>query len=1106
MTKPLPDACKPKSFNEAFAAELGCLRPGNRLYGESSGTNANTPLHPPRPCAEEDARASDLKRVYQAIAAWSTARRQATEGKPSASTTPEPLTALCLSGGGIRSATFNLGVLQALARVKMLGKFDYLSSVSGGGYVATWLRAWMRRAGVATVVNELGADPIGPTPFRPEPKPVTKLREYSNYLTPVVGLFSGDTWSAAATVFRNLLLNWLMLLPALGTVVGIPIFFLLFLRTNDFTLSFPGTLLVAALILEGIASLLVYLMRRFAKSERFKQWHFIVACVLPICSAAGALSAAALGFHLPGSDLQSAPISWLQVWGFCFVWCVLVPLAGWFLAEMIAQFVNQAKKWAAGSDTEQDLETNVRSVSFVIELLALTVSGLIGMCLLVALIDTCYPFLFTHPALYTVFALPMLLGVYLLSRVIFVGLASISDERGEKTNPTQVRNRIYGNDADREWWSRLSGWLMLVLCSWTLVTGISVIGCYLPETVTSFIQWIVGILTPDAHGAAAGTTAAGAAVHAIPPKTDPWSIAIATAFKWVIGAVGGGAGLIAALRGNDPATPACGSIQAGTQPKAPTRLLGVAGVVFLVCIIMIVSWIVKGVAQHILIATSLADLPHFNHYDPTQPLELQFSVPGYSQPLPWPIAVTFLGVLAGFALLALTAGRFVNVNRFSLHGMYRNRLVRAYLGASNCRADGIEHRTPDPFTGFALTDNFPLHRLCDAPAPQPPQQGAVSPVEDNSCCSPGGLDDTAAGVPCRPLTLINTTLNLVSGSNLAWQQRKAASFSMSPLHCGNWKEGYRSSHTYGGPDGVTVGTAMTISGAAANPNMGYCSSPVLGFLMTMFNLRLGAWLGNTNRFGNATYSHPGPRHALACLLAEMLGLTDSNRGYVNLSDGGHFDNLGLYEAVLRRCRYILVSDAGRDENFTFEDLGNSIRKIRIDFGIDVDFKTIRIQPNSATTQGLCCALGNIRYSRADGTDEQDDGVLLYIKPTLRGDTQVPYDIYSYSKSCQDFPHESTVDQWFNESQFESYRALGFHLGHQLAEKLQTRLQQQSPARKPEDLPATTLFKEFFAAVTEYATDKDTSRKELSLSASSLFGLLGTPLPPPPETKITIDWR
>src|SRR3954471_17764516 len=68
-----------------------------------------------------------------------------------------PLNALCFSGGGIRSATFCLGVLQGLARLKTLDKFDYLSTVSGGGYIGSWLSCWMQReSGLGAVQKALG--------------------------------------------------------------------------------------------------------------------------------------------------------------------------------------------------------------------------------------------------------------------------------------------------------------------------------------------------------------------------------------------------------------------------------------------------------------------------------------------------------------------------------------------------------------------------------------------------------------------------------------------------------------------------------------------------------------------------------------------------------------------------------------------------------------------------------------------------------------------------------------------------------------------------------------------------------------------------------------
>jgi hypothetical protein len=87
---------------------------------------------------------------------------------------------------------------------------------------------------------------------------------------------------------------------------------------------------------------------------------------------------------------------------------------------------------------------------------------------------------------------------------------------------------------------------------------------------------------------------------------------------------------------------------------------------------------------------------------------------------------------------------------------------------------------------------------------------------------------------------------------------------------------------------------------------------------------------------------------------------------VNLSDGGHFENLGLYEMVLRRCRRIVVVDAGRDTRYVFEDLGNAIRKIRFDFGIPIEIVVTLLEPDKDKMHLARCAVGRIRYSRVDG--------------------------------------------------------------------------------------------------------------------------------------------
>jgi len=219
---------------------------------------------------------------------------------------------------------------------------------------------------------------------------------------------------------------------------------------------------------------------------------------------------------------------------------------------------------------------------------------------------------------------------------------------------------------------------------------------------------------------------------------------------------------------------------------------------------------------------------------------------------------------------------------------------------------------------------------------------------------------------------------------------------------------------------------MTISGAAVSPNQGYHSSPPVTLVLALFNVRLGWWLGNPGPAGEEKFRRAGPRLYFGPMVSELLGWTDRSHEYVYLSDGGHFENLGLYEMVLRRCHCILVSDAGCDPESALEDLGNAIRKIRTDLGISIEldqaaFKiAARGVPNP---DGRYCAVGSIHYKDADGPNA-DDGTLVYLKPGFYGDE--PKDIFNYATAHPTFPHESTSDQWFSESQFESSRALGRH--------------------------------------------------------------------------------
>jgi hypothetical protein len=277
--------------------------------------------------------------------------------------------------------------------------------------------------------------------------------------------------------------------------------------------------------------------------------------------------------------------------------------------------------------------------------------------------------------------------------------------------------------------------------------------------------------------------------------------------------------------------------------------------------------------------------------------------------------------------------------------------------------------------------------------------------------------------PHKVLHVVNLTLNLVRGSKLAWQERKAAPFVVTPMFAGSYYLGYRKVRDYGGKDGISVGTAVAISGAAVSPNMGYSSSPLLALLLTLFNVRLGWWLGNPGVAGDATFRRAEPRFSLGPILSEALGLTDDQSPYAYLSDGGHFDNMGLFEMVLRRCQFIICTDAGADPEYQFADLGNAVRKIRIDLGIPIEFDAMPIHRRKTANDktGRYCALGRIRYSYVDGAGFPD-GILICFKPVLCGNE--PQDVLNYAARSKVFPQEPTLDQFFGESQFESYRQLG----------------------------------------------------------------------------------
>jgi ribosomal protein S18 acetylase RimI-like enzyme len=371
---------------------------------------------------------------------------------------------------------------------------------------------------------------------------------------------------------------------------------------------------------------------------------------------------------------------------------------------------------------------------------------------------------------------------------------------------------------------------------------------------------------------------------------------------------------------------------------------------------------------------------------------------GVQEPIPplWSLA----GWLGVSLIVALPLSFWLDVNDISLNALYANRLTRAYLGASNPvrweTADGQPFRR----SRFLETDDMRLTELV--------------PGEQYS----------------GPLVLVNTALNLAGGDNLAWQERKAASFVVSPLHLGSADLEIAGEPGKGAYYPTTdmsaearqgmLGRAVSISGAAANPNMGYHSSPAITALMTFFNVRLGWWVPNPVC---KTPPTDRPTSVLKWLFKELFGQTNDKARFLNISDGGHFENLGVYELVRRKCRLVIAVDGEADPELAFHGLGTLIRRCRTDLGCDVEIDVDRLRRDPATGHAReHIAIGTIRYDQVDPAHPV--GTLVYIKASLTGDE--PTDVNQYAQAHADFPHQTTADQFFDESQFESYRSLGLH--------------------------------------------------------------------------------
>ena len=271
-----------------------------------------------------------------------------------------------------------------------------------------------------------------------------------------------------------------------------------------------------------------------------------------------------------------------------------------------------------------------------------------------------------------------------------------------------------------------------------------------------------------------------------------------------------------------------------------------------------------------------------------------------------------------------------------------------------------------------------------------------------------------------PYHLINAVINLPSSTSDVLRDRRGDFFLLSKLWSGSTVVGYEPTARWlAGGKPIDLATAKAISGAAASPHMGLGSIPALSALMTLLNIRLGFWI---TRPGRPTSGHPNFR----CLMREMTGTKMSEaEAWLNLSDGGHIENMGVYELLRRRCKFIVCVDGEADPASTFQGQLTLVRHAQIDLGIRIEprFDDIRPDPRSRFSRSHL-QLFRVHYP-LQGDRPDAIGLMLYMKLSLTGNEAEL--LKRYQALHPDFPHQSTLDQFYDEEQFEAYRQLGVHV-------------------------------------------------------------------------------
>ena len=413
------------------------------------------------------------------------------------------------------------------------------------------------------------------------------------------------------------------------------------------------------------------------------------------------------------------------------------------------------------------------------------------------------------------------------------------------------------------------------------------------------------------------------------------------------------------------------------------------------------------------------------YHAPRRVIEFSENWFGHDTPIAWFYLVMFF--------LLFSASLLLSANANSLHRLYRDRLSKAFL----FNPTTIEGRSP----GSRSTSH--VSALASV------QVDELIKYEDFELTPVDRFKLSEISCTHAPYHLINSALNIQGSKYANRRGRNADFFIFSPKFIGSSATKYvRTDEFENEINELDLATAMAISGAAASSSMGAKSIKPLTPTLAILNVRLGYWVANPWQLAvdskrsslfDQLYFYFNSLFDQLYFLREMFGSMREDSQIIYLTDGGHIENLGMYELLRRRCRLIVAVDAEADPEMSFRSLIALQRYARIDLGILITLPWAEIRdgaraaseeimksgglPPHAAPHGPHCAIGEIIYP------QNQRGILLYVKASITGDEN-DY-IVDYKRRFPSYPHESTADQLFSEEQFEVYRALGFHAVNEL---------------------------------------------------------------------------